>query len=76
MLAIEDGIIEETESQRLRRIEDEEDVYHLKHDGEPVDPVQLTPKNFIDIARVVAGGSIGELALIDGKQRFSTIKCL
>ena len=36
----------------------------------------MTPKNFIDIARVLAGGSFGDLALIDGKQRFSTTKCL
>jgi CRP-like cAMP-binding protein len=29
----------------------------------------------VDIARLEGGSSFGELALIDGKPRFSTIKC-
>jgi len=30
----------------------------------------------IDIGRIVAGGSFGSLALVDGKPRITTTKCL
>ena len=45
-------------------------------DGDNADPVMLTEKGFIDIARIEPGGSFGALALIDGKPRMSTTKCL
>ena len=40
------------------------------------DPVVITEKGFVDIARIEQGGSFGALALIDGKPRMSTTKCL
>ena len=45
-------------------------------EGEPIDPVSLTDRGFIDIARIEAGGSFGSLALVDGFQRRATTKCL
>jgi hypothetical protein len=30
----------------------------------------------IDIGRIIAGGSFGALALVDGKPRITTSKCL
>jgi CRP-like cAMP-binding protein len=45
-------------------------------DGEYVDPVSLIDPGFIDVARVTGGGSFGALALLDGKPRMATIKCL
>ena len=46
------------------------------HNGEPADPIALTNKGMVDIARVVPGGSFGALALVDGKPRLSTTKCI
>jgi CRP-like cAMP-binding protein len=41
-----------------------------------MDPVSLLEPGFIDIARLEGGASFGELALLDGKPRMATIKCL
>ena len=35
----------------------------------------LYEEGMVDIARLEGGGSFGELALVDGKPRFATIKC-
>lgn len=45
-------------------------------DGEHADPIALTTKGMVDIARILAGGSFGALALVDGKPRMTTTKCL
>ena len=44
--------------------------------GEPANPIDLTPEGFVDIGRVVNGGSFGALALVDGKPRLTTAKCI
>lgn len=54
----------------------EQDIYRVRSEGEEANPVALTAKGMVDIARVVAGGSFGALALIDGKPRLTTAKCL
>lgn len=54
----------------------EEDEFGLLSDGNEVNPINLIDPGFIEIARLEAGGSFGELALIDGKPRMATIKCL
>ena len=36
----------------------------------------LIDPGFIDIARIECGGSVGALALVDGKPRICTVKCL
>lgn len=53
-----------------------DDPFKLKTDGTPVKPMDIIDPGFIDIARLEAGGSFGELALLDGKPRMATIKCL
>lgn len=52
------------------------DMYKVKDDGTPADPIKLTQPHMIDIARIDAGGSFGALALTDGKPRITTTKCL
>lgn len=54
----------------------EEDIKKVYTAGEVVDPVTLTDRGFIDIGRIEPGGSFGALALIDGKPRMCTTKCL
>lgn len=54
----------------------DEDEFGLLSDGNEVNPIELIDPGFIEIARLEAGGSFGELALIDGKPRMATIKCL
>ena len=46
------------------------------HDGERVDPTEITEEGFVDIARLSEGCSMGELALVDKKPRMATVKCL
>lgn len=53
-----------------------DDPYKLKSDGRRIKVEDLLEKGFVDIARIHAGGSFGEMALIDGKPRFCTTKCL
>ena len=57
-------------------VETDLDRYKIMSDGEIADPVSLTEKGFIDIARIENGGSFGVNALIDRKPRMSTAKCL
>ena len=52
------------------------DEFNILSDGQPADPLELLEEGFVDIARLESGGSFGELAIIDGKPRMSTIKCL
>ena len=54
----------------------EDDKFNVKEDFEIKNPADLVEEKFIDIARLESGGSFGELALIDGKPRMATIKCL
>lgn len=53
-----------------------EDIYHLNHEGEPADPIELCEQGFVDVARLAGGASFGALALLDGKPRMATTKCL
>lgn len=43
--------------------------------GAPVKVSDLYDEGMVDIARLEGSSSFGELALIDGKPRFATIKC-
>lgn len=52
------------------------DVFGLLTDGVKVNPIDLLEKGNVDIARLEAGGSCGELCLIDGKPRMATVICL
>jgi CRP-like cAMP-binding protein len=54
----------------------EEDEFGLLSDGNEINPINLIDPGFIEISRLEAGASFGELALIDGKPRMATIKCL
>ena len=53
-----------------------DDDLKLLHDGDRSDPTEIIEEGFVDIARVTAGCSFGELALIDRKPRMSSVKCL
>ena len=53
-----------------------DDPYNVMSDGGEANPFLLSDKGMIDISRVVAGGSFGALALVDGKPRITTTKCL
>lgn len=53
-----------------------DDEFKIIYDGEKADPHEIIEDGFVDIARVSVGTSFGELALIDGKPRMATIKCL
>ena len=52
------------------------DKYNIYSEGEVANPIELTDKGFIDVARLEPGGSFGALALIDGKPRMCTTKTL
>ena len=54
----------------------DEDEFGLLDDGILVNASELVDPGFVEIARLNAGCSFGELALIDGKPRMATIKCL
>ena len=54
----------------------QDDIHHVKDDGVHADPEALMDPQSVDIGRVGAGGSFGALALIDGKPRMATFKCL
>lgn len=51
-------------------------MHGVKSDGIPADPVKLMDPQMVDLARIIAGGSFGALALSDGKPRITTTKCL
>jgi len=53
-----------------------DDEWKLLYEGDRADPSELLEDGFIDIARLEPGGCFGELALIDGKPRMATIKCI
>jgi hypothetical protein len=53
-----------------------DDEFKILHEGERADPHEIIEDGFVDMARVTVGASFGELALIDGKPRMATIKCL
>lgn len=44
-------------------------------EGEPIEISDLYDEGMVDIGRLEGSGSFGELALVDGKPRFATIKC-
>ena len=52
------------------------DKYNIYSEGDVANPIDLTDKGFIDVGRIEPGGSFGALALIDGKNRMCTTKCL
>ena len=52
------------------------DPFWLLKNGKKIEPSETVDKGFIDVARVEEGGTIGELALVDGKPRMCTTKCL
>ena len=65
-----------TEAEKQALKDEDLDEFHIWSDGEAVDPIALTSKGMIDIARIIAGGSFGQMSLTDGKPRLSTVKCL
>ena len=52
------------------------DKYNIYSEGDVANPIDITDKGFIDVGRIEPGGSFGALALIDGKNRMCTTKCL
>jgi len=52
------------------------DEYGLLTNGLNVNPIDLLEPGNVDIARLEGGGSCGELCLIDGKPRMTTVTCL
>lgn len=48
----------------------------MRSNGKAVNAHDLIDKEFVDVARIFEGGSVGELSLIDGKPRFCTVKAL
>jgi len=55
---------------------DEEDLYKVASRGKNIHASLVIDPGFIDVARIEEGGSIGALALVDGKPRICTTKCL
>ena len=53
-----------------------DDEYKLKYEGDNINASELLDEDFIEICRLSAGACFGELALIDGKPRMATIKCV
>lgn len=53
----------------------QDDIYGILDPGETVNVADLYEEGMVDIARLEGGSSFGELALVDGKPRFATIKC-
>ena len=64
--------IEDIESEE----EQEPDPFLLNDEGPEVYASDMLDEGYIDVARIEEGGSIGELALIDGKPRMCTVKSL
>ena len=60
----------------LALLNTEEQIKDEYSDGPSFDPTELVEEGYVDIARIEAGGSFGELALSDGKPRMSTVKTL
>lgn len=52
------------------------DPYGVRDEGDPIDVGDLYDRNMVDIAWLEGGASFGELALVDGKPRAATIKCV
>ena len=63
-----------TKNDNKKKVDDDE--YGILSDGNEIHPLELIDPGFVEIARLEAGGSFGELALLDGKPRMTTIKCL
>lgn len=55
---------------------DSDDEFKVFTCGKKVEPSLIIDPGFVDIARVEGGGSLGALALIDGKPRMATMKAL
>ena len=53
-----------------------DDPFKIYDDGNRVDPSEIVEEGFVDMARVTVGSTLGELALVDGKPRMATVKCL
>ena len=68
--------IDEEERSKSARKEKAADKFKVISEFGVDDPASLIDDNFVDIARLQSGASFGELALIDGKPRIATIKCL
>lgn len=52
------------------------DEFNILSEGERANPYELLDDGNIDLVRLGPGACFGELALIDGKPRMATIKCL
>ena len=53
-----------------------DDDYKLINEGDHVNASELLDDGHLEIARLSPGACFGELALIDGKPRMATIKCI
>ena len=73
----EEEISETSEEEIIHQSEtDETDVFKLRSDGRVINPHDIIDKEFVDVARINEGGSVGELSLTDGKPRFCTVKAI
>ena len=54
----------------------QDDDYKLVFEGDHVNASELLEDGHIEVARISPGACFGELALIDGKPRMATIKCV
>ena len=55
---IQDEVAEQIEK-ALSEKSNDSDIYKINSDGDPVNPIELTDANFVDVARIEAGGSFG-----------------
>ena len=53
-----------------------DDEWKLAYEGDPIEPSELLDDGHVEMARLEPGACFGELALIDGKPRMATIKCV
>jgi len=70
----ENSVEEQANTSVVKKPKDDE--WKLAYEGERADPAELLDDGFVDIARLEPGACFGELALIDGKPRMATIKCI
>ena len=75
--ALSDGSVDENKQAVVAIVKKpKDDAWKLAHEGERVQPAELLDEGYVDIARLEPGACFGELALVDGRPRMATIKCL